>query len=268
MAARLVNPPIFAHRASAFTLVELFVVIAVIGVLMGLLLPALVYGKFRGRVTQCSNNLRQISLAAAMSAGDSLDGALPSFELPTASMTNYRSLEPFWVAFPMIEHMDSYGVKPRMWFCPMRKRWKNADEFFRWKYDGAVIANAGDFVKYFQSQGAAFAYLDTFWWVPRPLQEAPNIRYPDPELLITRIPDPWPVKMEDPSASIQPIASDWLLGSWNSTSSSVASASGAHTFDSKIRSSNAAFADGHVETRPYSAVKWQYRSQDGKAYLY
>jgi prepilin-type processing-associated H-X9-DG protein/prepilin-type N-terminal cleavage/methylation domain-containing protein len=53
-------------RAPGFTLVELLVVVAIVGLLVALLLPALARGKASAQRVKCAGNLRQLGLAAHM----------------------------------------------------------------------------------------------------------------------------------------------------------------------------------------------------------
>ncbi|MCC6493591.1 MAG: DUF1559 domain-containing protein [Pirellulales bacterium] len=62
-----------------FTLVELLIVIAIIGVLMGLLLPAIQAARERARMTTCSNNQRNIAMAIFNAATSGSKGTYPGW---------------------------------------------------------------------------------------------------------------------------------------------------------------------------------------------
>ncbi len=87
------------HR-HGFTLIELLVVITIIGILIALLLPAVQAAREAARRMQCSNNLKQIALAAHLY--ENTYDCLP----PARLKNDYGST--FFILLPFLEQAASY----------------------------------------------------------------------------------------------------------------------------------------------------------------
>jgi prepilin-type processing-associated H-X9-DG protein len=82
----------------------------------------------------------------------------------------------------------------------------------------------------------------------------------------TRLPDAWPSRMDDPTVSTMPFASDWTVG--RREDSGLAVKGGGHRWAGSLKNNNAAYADGHVELRSAKQLQWQAESPGGLIYLY
>lgn len=82
------------HAAAGFTLVELLVVVAIIGTLVALLLPAVQAARAAARRTQCSSNMRQVGLAMAQFC-DAHRGRFPDNSHTNATGSWIYTIAPF-----------------------------------------------------------------------------------------------------------------------------------------------------------------------------
>jgi prepilin-type N-terminal cleavage/methylation domain-containing protein len=95
-------------RNRGFTLVELLVVIAIIGVLVALLLPAVQAAREAARRSQCSNNFKQMGLAAHMY--HDTNNILPFNGTPQtgSGSTRQRGVSWFFRLLPFMEQGSAY----------------------------------------------------------------------------------------------------------------------------------------------------------------
>jgi len=108
--------------SQAFTLAEMLVVIAIIGILAALLLPVLANAKSKGQRTACLNNLRQLSLATKMYADDNGGHLAASFPLGDADhlvnpycwcpgSASTKPLNPYYGPAPQFDATNVYALQ-------------------------------------------------------------------------------------------------------------------------------------------------------------
>lgn len=114
---------------AAFTLVELLAVIAIIGILVALLLPAVQAAREAARRMQCANNLKQVGLA--MLSFESSQGRFPFGQnYPIKHLSNsdkdrmcwFQELLPCIEQQPLRDSLDNHLANGgKVWFTPGRE---------------------------------------------------------------------------------------------------------------------------------------------------
>jgi prepilin-type N-terminal cleavage/methylation domain-containing protein len=96
-------------KERGFTLIEMFVVIAIIAILAALLLPALARAKEKARTTQCADNFRQWGMAFRMYADD-FDDFLPRRGQGVQVLTEIDRPTDWFNALPVYFGLNSFQL--------------------------------------------------------------------------------------------------------------------------------------------------------------
>ena len=105
---------------TAFTLVELLVVITIIGILISLLLPAVQAAREAARRLQCSNNLKQIGLATHLYI-EASQGYFPPGSRGSQKHALFSLLLPYMEQQALYDQMDINGVKTGILGCTYKE---------------------------------------------------------------------------------------------------------------------------------------------------
>jgi prepilin-type N-terminal cleavage/methylation domain-containing protein/prepilin-type processing-associated H-X9-DG protein len=129
----------FAERTNGrrgFTLVELLVVIAVIGVLAALLFPALSAAKAKARRTACLNNLQQINFGLRMYCDDSSDAspATGHARFGTQAWSGYRKLMSSYVGVN-----GEPSAQDKLFACPVDMFYLEMTKFGAFAYHMSTV---------------------------------------------------------------------------------------------------------------------------------
>lgn len=100
---------------SAFSLVELLVVVTILAVLIAILLPALSGVRRQAKRTACASNLRQVGVAMREYLNDTNDRLPYASLLPSVGPAPLRVDEPIFIADVLL---DSAGGEPEVFRCP------------------------------------------------------------------------------------------------------------------------------------------------------
>ncbi len=134
------SPLILSLRKRGFTLIELLVVIAIIAILIGLLLPAVQKVREAASRTQCSNNLKQMSLAALNCVDANQQKLPPDFGwYPNSQPGPYNGQAgPFFFIQPYMEQQSLYEASLVSGGNAIGDQWNAAYPYYSPQWSGTI----------------------------------------------------------------------------------------------------------------------------------
>jgi len=154
-------------RRRGFSLVELLVVVAIIGVLLAIVIPSLGRAKELARRAVCMTNLRGLAQGCHGYAGEH-GQRLPNMHDYGGSQYNSSS---YWLSLKWREWlMNDYGVRRYYFYCPSNQDGWNLDTLWEYQDRFSIVG-----YPYF---GANDDYCVNETWIEPKLLVTPPPKYP------------------------------------------------------------------------------------------
>ncbi len=225
MSKPIANAPRHQLISRGFTLTEILIVLAIVGIIAAMLLPVFAQVREKGRQATCQSNLKQIAAAVSMYVQDS-DEMMPQWG---GSFAPNRYIT--WLLDPYLKtQVAGSSARHGVWICPSRSAASNEDNSYGYNY--LVLGNTTAATEPYLARYKTPALLSTLE------QPAQTVAFTD---AIDLVRPPYGVQIENFPDTV---------GSWHHSGNYavVPQTSGAWVKGDSQARVNVLWADGHVKS--------------------